>query len=243
MKFIGYSFKQFNDLRLVKDLISSLSFLPPLFTLKKSKTELVERKQSWNNYYEDEIKYLNEPEIIKLLEGISNEFHKMLFSFSFETGARISEVLQVRIHDIDFYNKTVKLITLKRRNKNIVRVLTLSDSLMNRILMYEKLKGLDNTDFLFSKHPGNKPISIQGANKALKKYIIAVLGADYQEMAHLHTLRHSRAVQLLNSGVNLVQVKTILGHANIMNTLVYLKYSNKDIQESMRKSNAALGIN
>ncbi len=211
--------------------------------LKHNKTELVEYKSSWKNYYEEEIKYLNESEIIKLLDGITNEFHKMLFSFSFETGARISEVLQVKIHDIDFYNKTVKLATLKRRNKNIVRVLTLSNSLINRILMYEKLKILIKTDYLFAKNSGNKPISIQAANKALKKYIVSILGTEYQDLAHLHTLRHSRAIQLLNSGVNLVQVKTILGHANIMNTLVYLKYSNKDIQDSIRKSNIILGIN
>jgi site-specific recombinase XerD len=211
--------------------------------INNSKEGLIEYKNSWSNYYEEEIKYLKESEIIKLLDGITNEFHKMLFSFSFETGARISEVLNVRILDIDFYNKTVKLATLKRRNKNIVRMLTISDSLVNRILLYEKLKCLANTDYLFVKNSGNKPISIQAANKALKKYIISILGIEYQDMAHLHTLRHSRAIQLLNSGVNLVQVKTILGHANIMNTLVYLKYSNKDIQDSIRKSNIVMGIN
>lgn len=61
-------------------------------------------------------------------------------------------------------------------------------------------------------------------------------------MAHPHTLRHSRAIQLLNSGVNIMQVKAILGHSNLMNTMVYLKYSDKDIQNSIRKSNISLGI-
>lgn len=210
--------------------------------LKYNRTELVEYKESWKNYYEEDIKYLKEYEIVKFLNGITNEFHNMLFSFLFETGARVSEALAVRLYDIDFYRKTVKLHTLKRKSKNIVRVLTLSDSLLNKILIYEKKKELNNMDFVFSKKSGNQNISVQAVNKAIKKYFVLVLGEEYKELGHPHTLRHSRAIQLLNSGVNIVQVKTILGHANIMNTLVYLKYSDQDVNESIKKSNRTMGI-
>lgn len=210
--------------------------------LKYNKTELVEYKETWKNYYEEEIKYLKEPEVIKLLNSISNDFHKMLFSFLFETGARVSEALNTKLSDIDFYNNTVKLNTLKRRSKNIVRVLTISDSLLNMILIYEKKLDLKNTDYLFAKKPDGKPITVQAVNKLCKKYFISILGHEYEELAHPHTFRHSRAIQLLNSGVNIVHVKTILGHANIMNTLVYLKYSNRDIQESIKRSNQQIGI-
>lgn len=207
------------------------------------KTALVVRKSSWKNYYEEDIKYLKESEVLAFLNGITNEFHKMLFLFFFETGARAREALQVRLADIDFENNTVKLVTLKRRNTNIVRVLALSNALMKKILLYEKKKKLVPSDFLFAKSSGNKAISIQAVNKAMKLYFLKIFGNEYAELAHPHTLRHSRAIQLLNSGVNIVHVKTILGHANMMNTLVYLKYSNKDLQESMHKSNERLGLN
>jgi site-specific recombinase XerD len=210
--------------------------------LKYNKTELVEYNEKWKNYYEEEIKYLKESEIVAFLNGITNEFHKMLFNFLFETGARVSEALNVKMSDLDFYNKTVKLYTLKRKSKNVVRILTISDFLINRILIYEKKKDLKPTDYTFTKKTGSPAISIQAVNNAIKKYFVSILGENYKTMGHPHTLRHSRAVQLLNSGVNIVQVKAILGHANIMNTLVYLKYSNKDIQESMKRSNQALGI-
>lgn len=210
--------------------------------LKYNKTELVEYKEEKKSYYEEEIKYLKDDEILKFLAGISNDFHQMIFSFLFETGARVSEALAVKIIDIDFKNNSVKLTTLKRRNKNIVRVLTLSDSLINKILLYEKAKFLKNTDFVFLKKSGNNSISVQAVNTAIKKYFSLILGDAYASMAHPHTLRHSRAVQLLNSGVNIMQVKAILGHSNLMNTMVYLKYSNKDIHDSMIKSNQSLGI-
>ncbi len=210
--------------------------------LKYNKTELVEYKEEKKSYYEEEIKYLKEDEILKFLNGISNNFHQMIFLFLFETGARVSEALAVKIIDIDFKNNNVKLTTLKRRNKNIVRVLTLSDSLINKILLYEKAKSLKNTDFIFSKKSGSNSISVQAVNIAIKKYFSLILGDEYSAMAHPHTLRHSRAVQLLNSGVNIMQVKAILGHSNLMNTMVYLKYSNKDIHNSMIKSNQSLGL-
>lgn len=210
--------------------------------LKYNKTELSEFSENRKSYYEDEIKYLNEEQILKFLNGISNTFHQMVFSFLFETGARVSEALAVKLIDIDFKNNTVKLITLKRRNKNIVRVLTLSDSLINKILIFEKSKDLKKSDYVFSKKSGNKAISVQAVNSAIKKHFVATLEPEYFEMAHPHTLRHSRAIQLLNSGVNIMQVKAILGHSNLMNTMVYLKYSDKDIQNSIRKSNISLGI-
>lgn len=55
--------------------------------LKYNKIELVEYKETCKNYYEEEIKYLKE-EVIKFLKRIEIDFHKMLYSFLFETGAR-----------------------------------------------------------------------------------------------------------------------------------------------------------
>lgn len=211
-------------------------------TIKQNKSEIIEYKNKKKSYYEEEIKYLKEAEILNFLSGIENDFHQMLFLFLFETGARVSEVLSVRLMDIDFKNSTVKLSTLKRRKKNIVRVLSISSLLMNKVLIYEKEKNFAKSDFLFAKKTDNKAISIQAVNNAIKKYFKKIFNEEYQEMAHPHTLRHSRAIQLLNSGVNIMQIKEILGHANLMNTMIYLKYSNKDIQNSMKKSNELMGI-
>jgi integrase len=210
---------------------------------EKQNTSIEKYKNTWKNYYEEDIKYLKENEIRDFLNGITNEFHKMLFLFLFETGARISEILNVRLFDVNFENNTVKLITLKRRTNNITRVLSISNSLINKILIYEKKKKLSNSDFIFAKRPRNSAISIQAVNKAMKIYFLNIFGEHYISLAHPHTLRHSRAIQLLNSGVNIMHVKTILGHSNIMNTLIYLKYSSKDLHDSIKKSNSLIGLN
>lgn len=209
---------------------------------KNRPSELVIHNDLKKSYYEEDVKYLHEHEIIKLLNSVENEFQKMLYLFLFETGCRITEALSVKIMDIDFNRNTVKLITLKRQNKNIVRILTLSETLMNKILKHEKDKKLTENDYIFTHRHSMKSISTQAVNQALKKLFKKIFPPEYLELAHPHTFRHSRAIQLLNSGVNLMQVKTILGHSNIINTMIYLKYSNTDIQNRMVEANRSMGI-
>lgn len=211
---------------------------------KNSKRKPEEQKQ------EEQIKYLKEAEIIKLLINIPNELHSLLYQFLFETAGRCSEVLSVKLSDIDMYNKTVKLITLKKRKGEhgkskppVYRVLTLSDALITKILLYEKRLKLSGQDYLFTRKARTEHISVQAVNQAMKKYVPGILGAEYKKYGHPHVFRHSRAVQLLNSGkVDIVKLQRILGHANIQNTLIYLQFSNKDIQESVRNANAQIGL-
>lgn len=200
----------------------------------------VQNRQRVNT--ESKTKYLKEVEVVKLLSSIENEFHSLLFLFLFETGARCSEALNVKLKDIDPYNKTVKLITLKRR-KQIYRVLGLSDALLTKILLYEKKKGLKSDDYIFTKKPGKGHITIQAVNKSLRKYIVEIFGTEYKDYGHPHVLRHSRAIQLLNSGeVDLAKLMRFLGHSHIRNTLIYAQFSNKDIQDSVRRANEKIGL-
>ena len=65
------------------------------------------------------------------------------------------------------------------------------------------------------------------------------LGKDYLDREHPHALRHARAVHLLDSGMNRMLLKNFLGHSNIVNTLIYLKYSNKDMAEAIDRANGS----
>ena len=68
-------------------------------------------------------------------------------------------------------------------------------------------------------------------NKYLKK-IFAIAGLS-KDKAHSHVFRHSRAIHLLNAGLNLAQVKKVLGHISILNTMIYTNYSNYDINKAL----------
>lgn len=199
----------------------------------------------------EQTKYLKEAEVIKFLSGVQNELHSLLFLFIFETASRCTEALLVKLKDIDFYNKTVKIKTLKRRKEDnygkkkapVYRVLTISDALINKILLYKLKVGLIDKDDLFVRKAGTRHISIQAVNQAMRKYVIEILGVDYESYGHPHVLRHSRAIQLLNSGeVDITRLMKILGHSHIRNTLIYAAFANKDIQDAVKRANAKIGL-
>ena len=73
-----------------------------------------------------------------------------------------------------------------------------------------------------------------------KSYAVKLLGQSNLDKAHPHALRHTRAVHLLDSGMNIMLLKNFLGHASISNTLIYLKYSNKDMAEAINRANNGL---
>ncbi|HAN10835.1 MAG TPA: hypothetical protein DCP90_09560 [Clostridiales bacterium] len=190
---------------------------------------------------EQEIKYLKENEVIRLITGIKSELHRMLSLFLFESASRISEALVVKIKDIDFYQGSVKLITLKQRKK-AYRVLKISDKLKSEILLYMKELNLTNEDYLFTRKTETRHISMQAVNQQMTRYFKEILGSEYADRAHPHTFRHSRAIQLLNSGMNVIQLMRVLGHSHIRNTLIYLQYSNKDIAKTIQESNKTMGL-
>ena len=72
------------------------------------------------------------------------------------------------------------------------------------------------------------------------KLSLQFLGGLERERAHPHTLRHSRAIHLLDSGANIILVSNALGHKNIKSTLIYLKYSNQELDKALELANARL---
>ncbi|HBD93461.1 MAG: hypothetical protein A2015_09660 [Spirochaetes bacterium GWF1_31_7] len=54
--------------------------------------------------------------------------------------------------------------------------------------------------------------------------------------------RHTRAIQLLESGVDIVKVQKFLGHSSIQNTLIYLKYSYREFDRAILQANESIGL-
>ena len=198
----------------------------------RKKNELVQVNES--EYKNEEVKYFSREEYISLLDS-ANGFYKMVYLLFFETGARVEEARSIKFCDVDFSTGKIKINTLKQRNKIKYRILVISDSHKSRILQHKDNNSLGKDDYILTKLPGRNPITQQGLDKALK--------ADCRDLeidilkAHCHTWRHTRAIQLLDSGMDIVKVKMFLGHSNIQNTLIYLRYSNKDFVRAIIEAN------
>ena len=203
------------------------------------KTKLVETElKGKNNYYDnDHIVFYSKEQFKALLDGITNEFHKLAVLLMYETGARVEELRDIKFSDVENSGR-IKVLTLKQRKKNkIYRYLKISDKLMALILSHRLNNKLNDNDFVLSKKTGGPAIARKSISYILKYNTEKILGKAYLDKAHPHALRHTRAVHLLDSGMNIMLLKNFLGHSNISNTLIYLKYSNADMVVAVDKAN------
>ena len=165
-------------------------------------------------------KYLTADEVQRVLENVQGHPRDhLLINMLWQTGARISELLQLQVRDIDFYTRTIRLVTLKRHATGTGRTLPIQDSLKGDIGAYIAMKGLKKDDdlFLFTR---------QTAYLIVRDAVTAT-GIE-TDCAHPHVFRHSFAVHCILSGVPVVVLQQWLGHANIQNTLIYLQVLGRD---------------
>ena len=200
----------------------------------------VEKLEVKNYYKENKINYLKVQEYIFLEKNLENEFHKMIVRFLFETAARISEALDLKVKDIDLkYNKVI-LSNLKQR-KEAKREVVISNELLNMMLIHINSNKLEKNDYVFSRvtAQGKKQFKRNSIYERVKKDAYKHLSYDWVTP---HTFRHSRAIHLLSEGVDIVKVQRFLGHKSLLNTLIYLQYTNRDIDKSVVAANANIGI-
>lgn len=150
--------------------------------------------------------------------------HWIVFLTLRYTGARISEVLAIDDQrDIDFRRSEITLITLKRR-KTSKRVVPVPDRLIAEIARvlaeFPKLKGnlykLHRSTFFLNFRERCREAGIP------------------RELAHPHVLRHTRAIELLRSGVPVSAVQQLLGHSDISTTAIYLQFSGVELKRLLQ---------
>jgi len=151
--------------------------------------------------------------IIKQLSKIENIKHKAILSITYSVGLRVSEVINLKIEDIDSKRMIIHIKNAKGRKD---RVVPLSEKILKLLREYF-LEYRPNTH-LFN---GQKSLTYSSGscNKIVKKY----LGDKY----HIHQLRHSCFTHLLECGVDLRIIQTIAGHSSSKTTEIYTHVSKK----------------
>jgi integrase len=180
---------------------------------------------------EDEISYLSISELKSFLEVCSSS-HKLAFLLVYETASRVSEALEVRFGSLDLDSSRIKLPNLKQRKQNSFRVIKISDRLKAMILQEQLERKATSDEYILKSRDRTT------YNKAFIKYATKI-SLD-RSRAHPHVLRHSRAIHLLDSGSNIVLVSKVLGHSSLKSTLIYLKYSNAEIDRALDEANKKL---
>lgn len=159
-----------------------------------------------------------------LLSVITNPKHKMMISLFYGTGLRMNELRNIRLVDVDSINYQVKVVAGKGGKD---RFTLLPKHLLEPLREY--YKSTRPTTYLFEGQRKGLPMHERSIQHFVQQYItkIGLGGKDYSA----HTLRHSFATHLLDSGCDLHTIKELLGHSNIATTMIYLH-----LQQSKRAS-------
>ncbi len=150
------------------------------------------------------------------------------------TGLRISEVLSIRMKDVDFADKSIKILGKGKRFRQAFYDL---DEVEDEFIQYiEDRKRIDTEhDYLFVSIKRYDKMTSRGFQILLKKYLqLSCLSLSISP----HTLRHTFATLSIEKGANLKAVSQILGHANCDITIdLYTHLSNNHLRAVMQKCN------
>lgn len=155
--------------------------------------------------------------IKKKLESISNLKHKTILTLTYSVGLRVSEVVNLKISDIDSKRMLIHIKNAKGRKDRIV---PLSNYVLTLLRSY--YKETKPKEYLFN---GQNSIqySIGSCQKIYKRYV--------DKQSSIHTLRHSSFTNLLEGGVDLRIIQKIAGHSSSKTTEIYTHVSNQVLRK------------
>ncbi len=150
--------------------------------------------------------------ILNKLLKIENIKHKSILTLTFSVGLRVSEIINIKIEDIDSKRMLIHIKNAKGRKDRIV---PLSQNVLDLLRIY--FKEYSPKEYLFNGQI-NLQYSVKSCQNIFKKYI--------DKNSHIHILRHSCFTSLLESGIDTRIIQKIAGHSNIKTTEIYTHVSN-----------------
>lgn len=176
----------------------------------------------------------------EIIREILNEVRKTqdpyrnhaIICFLISTGARVDEIVNVKVSDINFKFKQIKLTG----KNNKTRVVTLYPHLEKLIRAYLNLTQIDlaSNVYLFTTFYKNKEnkMTVSSIQKMVKN-MFNKIGYTYEYSTHC--FRHTYAVNCLKAGMKIEYIAELLGHTNIDTTMIYLKLLPQDLVMEAQK--------
>lgn len=192
----------------------------------------------------DTINYMS-TEAVKLILSMPNlESRKgrrdlALLSLMYDTGGRVQEIIDLTPSMINLEKPfSVKLFGKGKK----IRLVPVLDAQMYHLKNYMKENGLLNHNInihpLFYNNRSER-LTRAGINYIVKMYVAKARKIEpsiFPKTVSCHTFRHSKAMHLLLSGVNLVYIRDILGHSSVITTEMYAKVDSRQKREALEKA-------
>lgn len=164
-----------------------------------------------------------------------------LLSLLYESGCRVQELIDLKYGNISFFKPATITVIGKGSKIRVIPISSNALSILNRYIKKYKLNDSQQSLFTNIHH---EPLTRSGVSYILRKYADKARQNNPElfenAVIHPHVLRHSKAMHLLESGVNLIYIRDFLGHSSVTTTEIYEK-SNPEIKRKYLEK-AALNI-
>jgi integrase/recombinase XerD len=168
-------------------------------------------------------KLLSEDELARLFNALTNKKHKAMLFTIYSAGLRVSELVRLRIADIDSKRMTVFIARAKGKKD---RYVNLSPVLLHILRKYIKECVPRPKEFLFESGQTGGAYPTRTVQQIFQD---AKHRAGIRKDVGVHVLRHSFATHLLEKGTDIRYIKDLLGHFNIKTTERYLHVSRQQL--------------
>jgi integrase/recombinase XerD len=166
--------------------------------------------------------YVTKDEINSIIFLTPNIKHKLGLALMYSSGLRSYELVRLKKHDFDFNNYNVRIKEGKgKKDRDTILKISLVTPIKNFMLSLKQ----DNPYF-FQTYRGH--ISERSFQEVLKR---GIARAGIQKNITLHSLRHSFAINCLDSGIDIEDVRRMLGHSSLKTTQIYLQCKTTKLKE------------
>jgi integrase/recombinase XerD len=165
---------------------------------------------------------LTQNEVENVISSVKNPKHRMFLELLYSSGLRVSEAVSLKKSDIDF-DQNIGIVRSGKGKKD--RYFIISPNLSDRLAKYLFTRNDENLYIFDSARGGH--ITVKTAQEIVKK---AAKKAKIPKNVTPHTLRHSFATHLLESGTDIRIIQRLLGHKRIDTTQIYTHISTANIK-------------
>lgn len=165
-------------------------------------------------------KVLSKEEVLKIFDATTNNKHKLILWLIYSCGLRRSEVINIKLTDLDTERG---VLHIREGKGNIDRMVPIAKKVWDKIEIY--IKGYKPITYLFEGQTGGR-YSVESVYSVFKH---SLKRAGIQKDVGVHCLRHSYATHLHESGLDIRYIQALLGHKSSRTTEIYTHISRRNL--------------
>ena len=161
-----------------------------------------------------------------------------LMSLLYDSGARVQELVDLKVCDVRLEEPPIIILKGKGNKTRRVPILKNTASLLKNYLSENELNKSWKNEYPLFTNNQNHSLTREGVNYIIRKYVKSARKTStiIPEKVNAHMFRHSKAMHLLQAGINLIYIRDFLGHVDLKTTEIYARADTETKRKAIEKS-------